>query len=99
MKEKAMKVAGVLFGVLIAVAVMAAGAFGVHGVLFHFFPALGHQGTPWPVWIIAFVLEALLVVGAVKLWQKRRPMAIGILLAAVVFGTHFAIHIASHWNG
>jgi len=99
MKETAMKLVGVLFGALIAVAVMAAGAFGVHGVLFHFFPALEHQGTPWPVWIIALVLEALLVVGTVKLWQKRRPIAIGILLAAAVFGTHFAMHIASHWNG
>jgi hypothetical protein len=99
MKETAMKVVGVLFGVLIAVAVMAVGVLGVHGVLFHFFPALEHMGVPWPVWIIALVLEALLVVGTVKLWQKRRPMAIGILLAAVVFGTHFAIHIATHWNG
>jgi len=99
MKETAMKVVGVLVGVLIAVAVMAGGAFAVHGVLFHFFPALEHQRTPWPVWIIALVLEALLVVGTVKLWQKRRPIAVGILLAAVVFGTHFAMHIASHWNG
>jgi hypothetical protein len=99
MKDTAMKVAGVLLGVLIAVAVMAAGAFGVHGVLFRFFPALEHQGVPWPVWVIALVLEALLVVGTVKLWQKRRPMAVGILLAAAVFGTHFVMHIATHWNG
>jgi hypothetical protein len=99
MKDTAIKVAGVLLGVLIAVALMAAGAFGVHGVLFRFFPALEHQGVPWPVWVIALVLEALLVVGTVKLWQKRRPMAVGILLAAVVFGTHFVVHIATHWNG
>lgn len=99
MKDTAMKVAGVLLGVLIAVAVMAVGVLGVHGVLFRFFPALEHQSIPWAVWIIALALEALLVVGTVKLWQKRRPMAIGILLAAVIFGTHFAMHIASHWNG
>jgi len=99
MKDAAMKVAGVLLGVLIAVAVMGAGAFGVHGVLFRFFPTLEHHGAPWPVWIIALLLEALLVVGTVKLWQKRRPMAIGILLAAVVFGTHFVVHLATHWNG
>ena len=99
MKDTAMKVLGVLLGVLIAVAVMAAGAFRVHGVLFRFFPALEHLGVPWPVYLIALVLEALLVVGTVKLWQKRRPMAIGILLAAVVFGTHFVVHIATHWNG
>ncbi len=99
MKDTAVKVAGVLLGVLIAVAVMAAGAFGVHGVLFRFFPALQHGGTPWPVWVIALVLEALLVVGTVKLWQKRRPMAVGILLAAVIFGTHFVVHMATHWNG
>lgn len=99
MKDTAIKVAGVLLGVLIAVAVMAAGAVAVHGVLFRFFPGLEHQGVPWPVWVIALVLEALLVIGTVKLWQKRRPMAVGILLAAVVFGTHFVVHMATHWNG
>jgi hypothetical protein len=99
MKDTAMKVVGVLFGVLIAVAVMGAGAFAVHGVLFHFFPALDHRGVPWPVWTLALILEALLVVGTVKLWKKRRPMAIGILLATIIFGTHFVIHIASRWNG
>ena len=99
MKDTAMKALGVLLGVLIAVAVMALGAFGVHMVLFRFFPALEHMGAPWPVWLIALALEALLVVGTVTLWQKRRPMAVGILLVAAVFGTHFVVHLATHWNG
>lgn len=99
MKETAMKVVGVLAGVFIALGVLGVGAFGVHGVVFRIFPALAHGSLPWPVWIASLVVEALLVVGAVKLWQKRRPMAVGILLTAVMFATHFAIHVASHWNG
>jgi len=99
MKETAMKVVGVLFGVFIALGVLAVGAFGVHGVVFRIFPDLAHGSVPWPVWIASLLVEALLVVGAVKLWQKRRPMAVGILLTALVFATHFVIHLASHWNG
>lgn len=98
MKDTAMKVAGLLLGVLIAVA-GAAGAFGMLVLVFHFFPALEHRALPWPAWLLALVLEMLLVVGTVKLWAKKRPMAIGILLAAGIFGTHFVMHIASHWNG
>lgn len=99
MKETAMKVVGVLLGVCIAVGVMAVGALGVHGVIFRIFPGLAHGAVPWPVWIVSLLVEALLVAGAVKLWQKRRPMAVGILLTALVFATHFVMYFASHWNG
>jgi hypothetical protein len=98
MKDTAMKVAGLLLGVLIAVA-GAAGAFGMLVLVIHFLPAFQHQGLPWPAWMLALVLETLLVVGTVRLWSRRRPMAIGILLAAGILGTHFVMHIASHWNG
>jgi hypothetical protein len=30
------------------------------------------------------------------MWQKRRPMAVGILLMAVVLATHAVVHIALH---
>ncbi len=99
MKDTAIKVVGVLLGVCIAVGVMAVGALGVHGVIFRIFPGLAHGAVPWPVWIVSLLVEALLVVGAVKLWQKRRPMAVGILLTAVVFATHFVMYFARHWNG
>jgi len=98
MKDTAMKLLGLLLGVLIAVA-GAAGAFGLLVLVFHFFPALEHRGLPWPAWLLALMLETLLVVGTVRLWARKRPMAIGILLAAGIFGTHFVMHIASHWNG
>jgi hypothetical protein len=98
MKDTAIKVAGLLLGVLIAVA-GAAAAFGMLVLVFHFFPTFEHRALPWPAWLLALVLETLLVVGTVRLWARRRPMAIGILLAAGIFGTHFVMHIASHWNG
>ena len=98
MKESAIKMAGLLLGVLFA-ALLVVAAFGVFALLLHFFPAIG-GGVPWPSWLIVFLLpETLFVVGAVRLWRKRRPMAIGVQLAAAIFGTHFAMHIASHWNG
>jgi len=98
MKETMTKVGGVLLGVSISVGIALVG-FGMLILVFYFFPALHHRALPWPAWVFASVLEILLVTGTVKLWQKKRPMAIGILLAAAIFGTHFVMHIASHWNG
>jgi len=99
MKETAMKVGGLLLGVLMA-AVLAVGAYGLMVLSFHLFPALEHQGVPWPAWLIVIVLpETLFVLGIVRLWKTKRPMAIGILLAAVILGTHFAMHIVNHFAG
>jgi hypothetical protein len=98
MKETAIKVGWVLLGVLIATA-GAFGAFGVLVLMFYLFPALHHGPLPWPAWVFAVALEIAFVTFTVKLWKTRRPMAVGILLAALIFGTHFAMHIASHWNG
>lgn len=98
MKETAMKVAGLLLGLLMAVGA-AVGAFALLLLVFYFFPALHHAPIPWPAWVFSGVLEILFVVGTVRFWKTRRPMAIGILLAALVFTTHFAMHIASRWNG
>jgi hypothetical protein len=33
------------------------------------------------------------------LWRRRKPMAVGILLSAMLLATHFVMHIMSHWNG
>ena len=98
MKESAIKVASMLLGVLIAVT-LTAGAFGVLVGTLRLFPGLDHRGVSWPALILAFLLEVLLAAVTVKFWQKKRPMAVGILLAAVILGTHFVMHIASHWNG
>lgn len=98
MKETAVKVGWVLLGVLIA-AVGALGAFGVLALVFYLFPKLHTGALPVAGWVFALVLEILFVTFTVKFWRTRRPMAVGILLVALVFATHVAMHIASHWNG
>jgi len=98
MKGTAMKVTDLLLGVLMAVGA-AVGAFALLLLVFYLFPALHHAPIPWPAWVFSGMLEVLFVAGTVKFWKTRRPMAIGILLAALVFTTHFAMHIASRWNG
>jgi hypothetical protein len=43
--------------------------------------------------------ETIFAICVVKMWQRKRYQAVGILLAAMVLATHFAMHIMSHWNG
>jgi hypothetical protein len=40
--------------------------------------------------------EAVFTVTAVVLWRKKRPMAAGILLAAMILITHMIVHMVSH---
>jgi hypothetical protein len=93
------KLAGMLAGVAMAV-VLTLCAYEVMRVSFHYFPSLESGRVPWAAWLIVFAIpETLFVVGIVKLWRRRRPMAVGILVTALIFVTHFVMHVASHWNG
>jgi hypothetical protein len=98
-EEARMKnVAWVFVGVLTA-ALLVVCAMGLFHLAAYFYPAM-MQSVPWPTWLVVFFLpETLFVVGTVRLWRKRRPMALGVLLAALIFATHFLMHIVSHWNG
>ncbi len=99
MKDIGKIIGGILLGALLAT-LLAFGNFGLHLLSFHFFPSLGATRLPWVAWLTVFVVpEIIFVVGIVALWRKRKPMAIGILLAALMLGTHFAMHVAKHWNG
>ncbi len=99
MKETAKNVSWMLLGVTMA-AMLAIAAYGLMRLLFYFFPRLELQQVPWPAWLTVIALpEIAFVFGTIKLWKKRRPMALGILVSAVILGTHFAMHIASHWQG
>ena len=99
MKDLGKEIAGLLLGVAMAIA-LAFCAFGLLQVSLHFFPVLEFGGVPWAAWVIVFAIpETIFIVGAVKLWQKKRPMALGILLSAIIFATHFVMHLVSHWNG
>ena len=71
--------------------------FGVVDLLFHLFPKWDLGPMPW--WVAVIVIpEITFVVAIVALWRKRRPMALGILLTAVILATHFAVHIANHFH-
>ncbi len=55
------------------------------------------ERIPWIVWtVIATLLEIGFAIAAIALWRKRRPMAVGILLSAVLLGTHFVMYLSSH---
>jgi hypothetical protein len=99
MKEMMRDVGGVLAGVVLAIAITLC-SYGLFQLGMHFFPAMGMNGLPFMAWLVVFALpEVIFVICTVRLWRKRKPVAVGILLMAVIFGTHFAMHIASHWRG
>ena len=72
-------------------------AFGFVDLLFHLFPKWDLGPMPW--WMAVIVIpEIIFVLAIVTLWRKRRPMALGILLTAIILATHFAVHIATHFH-
>jgi hypothetical protein len=86
---------GVISGVGIAAAVTICFMVLVHGSAQIF----GFTHSPWMVkfaMLMAIVMEVLFVFTVVALWRKRRPMAVGILLAAILLGTHFAMYMSTH---
>jgi hypothetical protein len=98
-KDIKQKAAGVAWGVAIA-SVFAVFAYGLLRVSFHYFPSLYVGRVPWVAWLVVIALpETAFAAGAVMLWRRQRPMALGILLSAMLLATHFAIHILNHWNG
>ena len=88
------KAVGVTAGIVIVVAVTSL-AFVLVRQLFYAFPAWDLGAMPW--WVAMIVIpEMIFVVAAVALWGKRRSMATGILLSAVVLAVHFVVHAATH---
>jgi hypothetical protein len=98
MKETAKNVGWVFAGVVLS-ALLVVCAAGLFHLAEYFFPPM-KQSIPWPTWLVVFLLpETLFVIGTVRFWRKRRPMAVGVLLAAAIFATHFVMHIVSHFRG
>jgi len=95
MNEIGKRTVGVISGVAIA-ALLVICVMALLHLSFHLF-SFGPDTVPLFAWVlIVGLVEAAFVVAAVKLWRKRRPMAIGILLTAVVVGTHVVMHFAGH---
>jgi hypothetical protein len=88
------KALGMLSGAVLAALVVAC-AFGLVWLSFYLFPAWGLERMP--LWLVLIVLpEIIFIGGAVALWRKRKPMAVGILLSATILATHVIVHVASH---
>jgi hypothetical protein len=87
---------GVLSGVVVAVA-LAIGALVLLRLLGSVFPFADPEKMPRFAWLLIVVVpETIILLVAMRFWSKKRPMAVGILLSAVVLATHFVVHIATH---
>lgn len=90
------KASGIAAGILIALGVVV-GAFGIVWLLFYLFPKW--ELWPFPAWVgVVLIPEIIFLVAILRLWQKRRPMAVGILLLAITLATHFLFHVANHYS-
>lgn len=90
------RVVGVASGVAIACTLVVC-AVGLLFLAAYLFPGWGLDHLEWTHWLTVIVIpEAIFIVAAVRLWRKRGPMAVGILLSAIVLAVHFAIHVATH---
>jgi hypothetical protein len=59
----------------------------------------GFDHSPWMIRVAAImagVLEVVFVASVIALWRNRRPMAVGVLVTALLLGTHFAMYISTH---
>ena len=83
------KALGAVLGVGLAGAMLALGVCGLWRHLVILLPR-----TEWERTTIAVIaaLEVVYLRGAIALWRRRRPVALGILLAAVALTVHVAIH-------
>jgi hypothetical protein len=88
--------AGTLSGIGIAVGVLVA-AFGLVRLLLVIFPGSTLRGVESAEMLAVIVVpETIFVVAAVALWRKRRPMAVGLVLSAVILVAHVVVHVTTH---
>jgi hypothetical protein len=96
MNSTGKKAIGVVSGAVIAV-LLPLCAFGLLFLVDHFFPSLGIANTEWTHWLSVIVIpEVILIAAAIKLWRKRAPVAVGIVITAAAIGVHVVIHAATH---
>jgi len=92
------KTAAILAGTTIAGALILC-AFGLLRLSFRFFPALGLKRMEWThVLAVIAIPEIVFIVTTVKLWRKQGPLAVGILLSAILLAMHFVIHVAANFH-
>jgi hypothetical protein len=88
--------AGMLSGIGIAVGVLIA-AFSLVRLLLVIFPASTLKGGESAELLAVIVVpETIFVVAAVALWRKKKPMAVGLVLSAVILVGHVVVHLTTH---
>jgi hypothetical protein len=93
------KAVGVVSGFVVA-STLVLSAFGLLFLASILFPSLDLEHVEWTHWLTVIVIpEVIFIIAVVKLWNKRRSVAAGILLSAITLGAHFAIHVAANWRG
>lgn len=87
---------GTLSGVGIALGVLLT-AFGLVRLLLVIFPASTLKAVESAEMLSVIVVpEIIFLVAARALWRNKRPMAVGLVLSAVVLVAHFVIHLTTH---
>ena len=100
-KERAMEQMGKKAGWLAAGAVgtvaLSLIALGVQFGAAELFPNLGLRNSMWIHLVMVLIIPLAICLGfAVKVWRTRRPVALGILLSAVVMSSQVILHFALH---
>jgi hypothetical protein len=89
--------AGMLWGLVIASVVLTISLLGLLRAAPVLFPEwhVGHaRHVEWLA--IVGIPEAVFIATAVALWRRKRPMAAGVLLAALVLMAHAVVHTMTH---
>lgn len=89
--------AGMLWGVVIASLVLTISLLGFLRAAPLLFPEwhVGHARLVQWLAIVG-IPEAVFMATAVALWRRKRPMAAGILLAAMMLMSHAIVHMVTH---
>jgi hypothetical protein len=90
------KTVGVVVGIVLS-GILVVCAFGLLYLTSRLFPGLDLEHVEWTHWLTVIVIpETIFIIAAVKLWNKRAPVALGVLLFAATLAVHFVVHVTTH---
>jgi hypothetical protein len=90
------KTVGVVAGIVLS-GILVVCAFGLLYLTARLFPGLGLEHVEWTHWLTLIAIpEMIFIVAAAKLWNKRAPVALGVLLFAATLAVHFVVHVTTH---
>ena len=97
LKNGGKKVARLASGVAISAGLLAVSIVGVARLLSAVISARTFEHLHWLGWLPILVIpEGIFAIAAFALWRKRRDIARGIVLGAVVLAVHVIVHMTTH---